>query len=78
MLEFEHQAEHWDTPEHGETGHLIAQALRAAVDIARGGGLDCKHRAEDDRLASPVAEARPVRLRKIAKPPLRPASARAS
>jgi hypothetical protein len=43
MLEFEHQAEHWDTPEHGETGHLIAQALRAAVEIARGGGLKCEH-----------------------------------
>jgi len=46
MLEFEHQAEHWDTPEHGETGHLIAQALRAAVDIARGGGLRCEHRVD--------------------------------
>src|SRR6476661_7488341 len=44
MLEFEHQAEHWDTPEHGETGHLIAQALRAAVDIAQSGGLRCDHR----------------------------------
>src|ERR1051326_3006499 len=44
MLEFEHQAEHWDTPEHGETGQLIAQALRAAVEIARGGGLRCEHR----------------------------------
>jgi hypothetical protein len=42
--EFEHQAEHWDTPDHGETGHLIAQALRAAVDIALGGGLRCEHR----------------------------------
>ncbi|HLZ28708.1 MAG TPA: hypothetical protein VKV73_15445 [Chloroflexota bacterium] len=42
--EFEHQAEHWDTPDHGETGHLIAQALRAAVDIAQTGGLRCAHR----------------------------------
>jgi hypothetical protein len=39
--EFEHQAAHWDTPDHGETGHLIAEALRAAVDIARNGGLQC-------------------------------------
>jgi hypothetical protein len=44
MVEFQHQAEHWDTPEHGETGHLIAQALRAAADIARAGGLQCEHR----------------------------------
>jgi hypothetical protein len=44
MLEFEHQAEHWDTPDHRETGHLIASALRAAVDIARSGGLECEHR----------------------------------
>jgi len=43
-LEFEHQAEHWDTPDHGDTGHLIAQALRAAVDIAQSGGLRCAHR----------------------------------
>jgi hypothetical protein len=43
MLEFEHQAEHWDTPDHRETGHLIASALRAAVDIARSGGLQCEH-----------------------------------
>jgi len=47
MLEFEHQAEHWDTPDHGETGHLIAQALRAAVEIARDGGLQCEHRQGD-------------------------------
>ena len=39
--ELEHQAANWDTPDHGETGHLIAQALRAAVDIARHGGLQC-------------------------------------
>ena len=44
LLEFEHQAEHWDTPDHGETGHLIAQALRSAVDIAESGGLRCEHR----------------------------------
>ena len=44
LLEFEHQAEHWDTPDHRETGHLIASALRAAVDIARSGGLRCEHR----------------------------------
>jgi hypothetical protein len=44
LLEFEHQAEHWDTPDHGETGHFIAQALRAAVDIAESGGLRCEHR----------------------------------
>ncbi len=43
-LEIEHQAEHWDTPDHGETGHLIAQALRAAIDIAQSGGLRCEHR----------------------------------
>ncbi len=44
MLEFEHQADHWDTPDHRETGRLIASALRAAVDIARTGGLACEHR----------------------------------
>jgi len=54
LLEFEHQAEHWDTPDHGETGHLIAQALRAAVEIARAGGLQCEHRS----IESPAA-ARP-------------------
>ena len=47
LLEFEHQAEHWDTPDHGETGHLIAQALRAAVEIARDGGLQCEHRQRE-------------------------------
>jgi hypothetical protein len=46
MLEFEHQAEHWDTPDHGEVGHLIAEALRAAVEVARAGGLKCDHRLE--------------------------------
>jgi hypothetical protein len=48
MLELEHQAEHWDTPDHRETGHLIASALRAAVDIARSGGLQCEHREHRD------------------------------
>jgi len=43
-LEVEHQAAHWDTPDHGETGHLIAEALRAAVLIGRAGGLRCEHR----------------------------------
>ena len=46
LLEIEHQAEHWDTLEHGATGHLIAEALRAAVDIARSGGLQCEHRGD--------------------------------
>ena len=44
LLEIEHQAEHWDTPDHGQIGFLIAQALRAAVDIARTGGLRCEHK----------------------------------
>jgi hypothetical protein len=44
LREIEHQAEHWDTPDHGQTGRLIAEALRAAVDIARAGGLECEHR----------------------------------
>ena len=44
LQEMEHQAEHWDTPDHGEIGYFIAQSLRAAVDIARAGGLDCEHR----------------------------------
>jgi hypothetical protein len=44
LLEIEHQAEHWETPDHGQVGSLIAQALRAAVDIARTGGLRCEHR----------------------------------
>ena len=47
LLEFEHQAEHWDTPDHGEMGQLIAQALRAAVEIARAGGLQCEHRQHE-------------------------------
>jgi len=44
LLEIEHQAEHWDDPAHGEIGHLIAEALRTAVAIARTGGLRCDHR----------------------------------
>jgi hypothetical protein len=47
LEEIEHQAVHWDTPDHGPTGHLIAQALRAAVEIARDGGLHCEHRQGD-------------------------------
>ena len=48
LAEIEHQAEHWDTPDHGETGHVIAEALRAAVQIARRGGLACEHRREPE------------------------------
>jgi hypothetical protein len=44
LREIEHQAVHWDTPEHGDTGHLIAEALRVAASIGRGGGLQCEHR----------------------------------
>jgi hypothetical protein len=47
LEEIEHQAVHWDTPDHGPTGHLIAEALRAAVEIARAGGLMCEHRQRD-------------------------------
>jgi hypothetical protein len=47
LEEIEHQAVHWDTPDHGPTGHLIAEALRAAVEIARTGGLRCEHRQDD-------------------------------
>jgi hypothetical protein len=47
LEEIEHQAVHWDTPDHGPTGHLIASALRAAVEIARDGGLQCEHRQGD-------------------------------
>jgi hypothetical protein len=54
-LEFEHQAEHWDTPDHGETGHLIAQALRAALDIAQSGGLRCEHRGDSLPVGNPPA-----------------------
>ena len=54
LEEIEHQAVHWDTPDHGQTGHLIAEALRAAVEIARNGGLQCEHRQRDkpDSLAT--------------------------
>jgi hypothetical protein len=62
MVELEHQAEHWDTPEHGETGHLIAQAHRAAVDIARAGGLKCEHRVEAERNGSHAAARTPLRI----------------
>jgi hypothetical protein len=48
LLEIEHQAQHWDAPAHGAVGHLIAEALRAAVEIARTGGLCCDHRLEPD------------------------------
>jgi hypothetical protein len=44
LREVDHHAEHWDTPDHGSTGHLIAEALRSSVEIARRGGLECKHR----------------------------------
>src|SRR5438132_1614325 len=64
MLEFEHQAEHWDTPEHGETGHLIAQGLRAAVGIAR---AECEHRVEAERNGSHAAERTPLRMHAAAK-----------
>jgi hypothetical protein len=43
LKEIEHQAEHWETPEHGQTGHLIASALLSAVEIARTGGVQCDH-----------------------------------
>jgi hypothetical protein len=36
LLEIEHQAQHWDTLDHGETGHFIAQTLRAAARLAVG------------------------------------------
>jgi hypothetical protein len=44
LQEIEHQADHWDTPEHRATGHLIAEALRSSVSIARDGGVQCHHR----------------------------------
>jgi hypothetical protein len=53
LLEIEHQAEHWDNPAHGEIGHLIAEALRTAVAIARTGGLRCDHRLETQLDATP-------------------------
>jgi hypothetical protein len=48
LREIEHQAEHWNTPDHGETGHFIATALLAAVEIARDGGLQCEHQGHPD------------------------------
>jgi hypothetical protein len=48
LREIEHQAEHWATPDHRELGVLIAEALRSAVAIARGGGLVCEHRGAAD------------------------------
>jgi hypothetical protein len=36
LQEIEHLAQHWDTPDHSETGHLIAQALCAAARLAVG------------------------------------------
>ena len=49
LSEIEHQALHWATPDHGEVGVLIAAALRSAVQIARGGGLECEHRQSTRR-----------------------------
>jgi len=66
MVEFQHQAEHWDTPEHGETGHLIAQALRAAADIARAGGLQCEHGVLAERTGCRAAGRMPVRVAEAA------------
>jgi hypothetical protein len=57
LLEIEHQAEHWDDPAHGEIGHLIAEALRTAVAIARKGGLRCDHRLEPELSSSPEHQA---------------------
>jgi hypothetical protein len=57
LLEIEHQAVHWDTPDHGETGHLIASALRAAAEIARGGGLQCEHRRPGQPTPAPPGPA---------------------
>ena len=62
LLDIEHQAEHWDTPEHGAVGHLLAEALRAAVEITRTGGLQCEHRggsADIPRVVLQVAERTP-------------------
>jgi hypothetical protein len=61
--EFEHQAAHWDTPDHGETGHLIAQALRAAVDIARTGGLHCDGCGRQQPGVTSASQAVATRLR---------------
>lgn len=56
LLEIEHQADHWATPEHGDTGRLIAEALRAAAAIARTGGLRCAHRGGTADLRPIAAE----------------------
>ena len=48
LREIEHQAEHWATPDHRELGVLIAETLRSAAAIARGGGLACEHRRAAD------------------------------
>jgi hypothetical protein len=70
-LEIEHQAEHWDTPDHGEIGHLLAEALRAAALIGRAGGLRCAHRAGSVGVPGSVLaviEATPT-LAPLARPP---------
>ena len=57
LLEIEHQAEHWATPDHGQVGELIAAALRASVQIARAGGLRCEHREPSaDAAETPVRQ----------------------
>ena len=78
MVEFEHQADHWDTLEQGETGHLIAQALRAAVDIPRAGALNCKHRVDAERNGSHAAERTALRMTQAATRSARRTSTRAS
>jgi hypothetical protein len=67
MLEIEHQAEHWDTADHGETGHLIAQAFREAIEIARAGGLKCEHRGERGQIRRHTEPRSPFRMAKRAK-----------
>jgi hypothetical protein len=57
-LEVEHQAAHWGTPAHGETGVLIAEALRAAALIGRAGGLHCAHRAGSAAVPATLLQAR--------------------
>jgi hypothetical protein len=78
MLEFEHQAEHWDTAEHGETGRLIAQAFREAVEIARAGGLKCEHRGEGEFTGSYAEQRTPLRISPGAKRSRTTPSTRAS
>jgi hypothetical protein len=68
-LEIEHQAEHWDTPDHGEVGHLLAEALRAAALIGRAGGLRCAHRPGS------VSEPQVLERTPTLAPPARPATA---